>query len=271
MPSKVHEISTDAFDAKLVELKELDTKIVGLKGTIAEWNKKATEATHAYPISGSVMADLAELIGNVNIQMAEERLAHAVEVVANDRKEAKAAWILGNKKDDGGLKALTDRREAVRVDAEALRNVFAQIGVELAELPKAPRTNSANGTSTTKANKKGVQFYGQKDGARRDMSPTNNSLGGIAWYVFGECGTPAVESAIRALGWDGTFTTTQEYGPVTIKGKDDKDRTSLVGWEVKATDAETEIPASTDDDEPEADEVPTDNDTDDTEGDDTEA
>lgn len=243
-------ISTEGFDKALAEIKEVDAKIVGLKGTAAEWQKKATEATNSYPVSSKIVAKMIDTLNDVNVQNVELLVSAVSDWISNDRKEANTTWIKANRKDSDETKALTDRRAELVTTAEAMRNLFSQAGIDLPEVPKAPRLSGSGGGGSGLSTPKGVQFYAKRelddagnvkaDSATYSLPSSNNSIGGVGWYVFGEAPSETVKDALKTAGWDGTLTTSQEYGPITVTGKKGP-RTAIVGWTVTVPEAKADV------------------------------
>lgn len=239
-------LTTAAFDAKLEALKALDNQLAALKGTAAEWNKKALEATATGPVGGDVFALAFDLLTDVNMASVEKALTEALELLKVQRGEAMTAWIKAHRTDNDSTTALREQRNTLATEAEAMRSVFGQMGVELPEVPKAPSSRSATGSGTSGTKSKGIQFYALRgsEASRYDLSETNNTLAGVAWYVFKQAPTEDVKAALKAAGWDGTLTTPGKFGPITLTGKKGE-ATAIVGWDVVSADEAK--PTETDD------------------------
>jgi hypothetical protein len=237
-------ISTEGFDKALAEIKEVDAKIVGLKGTAAEWQKKAKAATDKIMLvpSGVVALQMLGIDNDPTIGTIEALLTQAKAEADNARKELNTLWIKANRKDSDESTGLLARRAELVTTAEAMRNLFSQAGIDLPEVPKAPRLTGTSGSSNL-TTPKGVQFWAKReldeagnvkpDSATYMLPSSNNSLGGVGWYVFKEASSESVQDALKTAGWDGTLTTSQQYGPITVTGKKGP-RTAIVGWTVTA-------------------------------------
>jgi hypothetical protein len=244
------------FTAKLAEVAAIDTKLVGLKGTAAEWNRKADEAAGLLPIGFTTIDLDTSSLGT--LAQLDTFLSNALDEAKQVRKEAGVLWIKANRKDSDETAGLLEQRSKLVATLEALEQLFGEV-FEFPSIPKAPSARATSG-STTSASKKGVQFYGTRHDKPelgvKQMTAGHNDLSGLAWYVGGQCGTDSLQEAMRAAGWDGTLTTSQEFGPFEVTTKKGEKRSITVGWAIsdaiKTADSEGE-PETDEDDKPDED------------------
>lgn len=277
--------------SKIDAVKALDERITSHDGTMAELLKKGTEAAVSTPMAslvglyGPVTADdgsityggrkqwVADVMGSLASSKTfgdfRNGLDALVAAATEVGLELSTLWIKSNHEDLTSRDALVAQRAELANVAESFIVVLRDMGVDGAdalEVPDAPKGKGKGSTSTGGATKGGkvIRFY-RLDGAevddagvitggtRKYPSDGQQKASSVAHYQF-DAGIEAMESAMKAAGWNGQYTTPWE-GSITVTSKTgEKTTTKTIGWEVNepAADKPDDKPDDKEDDKPEA-------------------
>lgn len=242
---------------KIDAIVALDDRLVKYDGTMAELSKKATEAAVATP-----MADLVGLVeggqkkwaadtfgGLIKAQTVGDFINGLDALVDSTREvglELSTLWLRANRADSDDRAALVAQRDALVTEAAAFILVLTDQKVEGAEklvIPDAPKAPRKGGSTGSKGSSKTLRFFRvEADGTKTYPSDGQQKASSVAFYQF-NAGVEAMEAAMKAAGWDGSYTTPWQ-GTITVSDKKGvKQTTKTIGWEINS-------PEPTTDDEP---------------------
>lgn len=216
-------LDASALEAKVAEVTKLDESIAKTKGTAAARRNKATETVNAAPFYG-VGDTFADII---------DTLEQALATAKNHRDELVTA-LVKSQATYGALTALIAKRDALVTETVALATVLKSAGVDVT-VPTFAKVKATLGSSTASVTTKNGRFIRHGEKGDEAIAESNNSLSGVAWYWFGQCGVDALKSALASVGITNIGT---GFGPVTltIKSKKGADITTSFSYVVTAKD-----------------------------------
>ena len=240
---------------KLEAIAAIDAKLVKFHGTMAEWQTKAAavvgETTLAATLAkwnltadtwaAEFLAPIAKVVRSEDGTVADF-VSALVSLTDNTRQyvddEQTAVIRAGMGTTDES--ALLAQRAELAKEVEAFRVVLADQNVDGAEtlvVPDAPKA-SRKGGGQPKGASKFLRFYRLDGDAKVYPADSQQKASSVAWYQFG-AGVEAMETAMRAAGWDGSYTKPWQ-GSITVASKDGtKQTTKVIGWDI-TNDADTE-------------------------------
>jgi len=202
-------LDLSALTTKVDQLKAIDEKLTAARGNMATQLKRGEEAADSLAFLG--MGDtLRDVITQLELQLSIVKQVHT---------ECRDAWIKANVS-TAEIDALKAQRDTLVTEAESMKNVMIQLGLEGAdkvELPTAPKATRSTGGSTPAS--KGVSYYYVKNGEKVFKSEGQNTLSSMAFYAPFKMPVAEFKELLKAAGWDGTLTTSAEF-TVKVRGED---------------------------------------------------
>lgn len=237
------------YASKVDEATVIVEKLTTLRGTMAEWKTKGTEAARATVLDVflPMALDGADQVeGHENVLMAfyvdpgmtigtyidevQQYLLDCQEF----GNEVMTAWLKDHAPNDTETAALRSRLDALQAECDGFRTVIGQLSPDtvLAEFPVAPKGSSGR-VSSGGSKTSNVTFWRTKNGEKKPQSDNQHSLSSMAFYHFGKCGVDTLRAAIEkqhgkvdeTKTWEGDVTV--EYGGATYGWH--------IGWDVAET------------------------------------
>lgn len=212
---------------KVEAITALDAQLNKAKGTMAEVLKRGADEAGSFSFNAAFLMSGGETIADTMLAL-ELQLSNLKQV----RDEFTKAWITANVS-TAEVDALKSQRDTLVNEAEAVRSVLVQMGVAEAatvELPSAPKVNnSSNSVPATS----GIKFYYLEGAKKVYKAPSQNTLSSMAFYAPIKVPTADLKAALKAAGWDGTMTTSQQFEivlPSLTEGGENRKVT--MGWDV---------------------------------------